>query len=96
MVEYWIHYEDGSFELIRCPECRIDDITHVHEPGRYEGMICNQCATRFDLEERKEEIVKILSEDEVDELPEIVSDGSVKGQKEYEDRARRLREENWE
>ena len=61
--------------------------------GPVRGEICNQCATRFDLEERKGEIVKILSEDEVDEPPEIVSDGSAKGQKEYEDRARRLREE---
>ncbi len=68
----------------------------MHEPGQYEGMICNQCATRFDLEERKGEIVKILSEDEVDELSKIVSDGSAKGLKEYEDRARRLRQENRE
>lgn len=96
MVKYWIYYEDGSFELIKCPECSIEDVTHVHEPGQYEALVCNQCAVRFDLESRKDGIVKILSQDEVDELSKIVSDESVKGQKDYEERARKLREENKE
>jgi hypothetical protein len=94
MVKYWIYYEDGSYELIKCPECKIDNIKHIHEPGQYEGMICNQCATRFNIEESKGKIVKILSEKEIDESPEIISSGSAKGKTEYEERAKRLREEN--
>jgi uncharacterized protein YbaR (Trm112 family) len=96
MVKYWIYYEDESYELIKCPECRIDDIKHVHEPGQYEELICNQCATRFGIEKRKEKIVKILSEEEVDDLSKIVSDESAKGLRESEERAKRLREENKE
>jgi hypothetical protein len=94
MVKYWIYYEDGSYELIKCPECKIDNIKHIHEPGQYEGMICNQCATRFNIEESKGKIVKILSEKEIGESPEIISSGSAKGKIEYEERAKRLREEN--
>lgn len=92
MVKYWIYYEDGSYELIKCPECRIDDISHIHTPGQYEGMICNQCATRFNIEERKEKIVNILSENEIEES-KIISNRSAKSQKEYEKRAKKLREE---
>ena len=93
MVKYWIYYEDGNFELIKCPECRIDDISHNHIPGQYEGMICNQCSTRFNIEERKEKIIKILSENDVEEYPEIASNRSAESQKEYDSRAKRLREE---
>jgi hypothetical protein len=94
MVKYWIYYEDGSYELIKCPECEIDNIDHIHEPGQYEGMICNQCATRFNVEENKDKIIKILSEKEIDGPPEILSSESAKGKIEYEERAKRLREEN--
>ena len=93
MVKYWIYYEDGSFELLKCPECKIDEISHIHEPSQYEGMICNQCATRFNIEERKEGIVKILSENETEVYPKVSSEESAKSQKEYEERAKRLREE---
>ena len=96
MVKYWIYYDDGNYELIKCPECQINDITHLHEPGQYEGMICNQCATHFNLEDRKEKIVKILSENDLGEGTKIVSEESVKELKEYEERARKIREENKE
>jgi hypothetical protein len=96
MVKYWIYYEDGSYELIKCPECAIEDVKHIHEPGQYDELVCNQCASRFHLEERKDGIVKILSQDEVDEISKIASEESVKAQKEYEERARKLREENRE
>ena len=96
MVKYWIYYKDGSYELIKCPECKIDNIKHIHEPGQYDEMICNQCATRFNIEERKDKIVKILSEKEIGGSPEIVSGRSITGQIEYEERAKRLREENRE
>ena len=76
MVKNWIYYEDGNFELIKCPECLIDDISHVHTPGQYEGMICNQCSTRFNIEERKEKIIKIRSENDVEECE---GDGGLGG-----------------
>lgn len=53
-------------------------------------MVCNVCAARFNLEDRKESIVKIVSEEE-GEPPEILSDSSLKTE-----RARRLRSENRE
>jgi hypothetical protein len=96
MVKYWIYYEGGSYELIKCPECKINDISHIHTSGQYEGMICNQCATHFNLEDRKEKIIKILSENDISEHSKIVSDESAKGLKEYDDRAKKLREENKE
>ena len=96
MVKYWIYYDDGTYELIKCPECKIDDISHFHASGHYEGMICNQCATNFNLEDRKEAIVKILSEEDISEHSKIVSNESAKSLKDYEDRARKLREENKE
>jgi hypothetical protein len=95
MVKYWIYYDDGNFELIKCPECSLDDVSHTHGPSNYEEMVCNQCATRFNLEKRKEKIVKIVSEEE-GEPPEILSDSSLKSEKEYAERARRLRSENRE
>jgi hypothetical protein len=96
MVKYWIYFDDGTYELIKCPECQIDDISHIHASGQYEGMICNQCATNFNLEDRKEAIVKILSEEDISEHSKIVSNESAKSLKDYEDRARKLREENKE
>jgi acetyl-CoA carboxylase beta subunit len=96
MVKYWIYYDDGNYELIKCPECKIEDISHVHTPGEYEDMICNQCATRFKLQERKEKIMKILSEEEMEEKDKIASSDAVERQKEYEDRAKRMRKENRE
>jgi hypothetical protein len=79
--------------LIRCPECRLEDISHVHIPGQYDEMICSQCATRFKLDDRKNKIVKIVSDEEVDESSKIVSNQTEKAQKEFEERARKLREE---
>jgi hypothetical protein len=96
MVKYWIYYEDGNYELIKCPECQINDILHVHTPGQYKGMICNQCATHFNLEDRKEKIVKIISENDFTEYSKVVSKESAKDLNEYEDRAKTLREENKE
>jgi len=58
-------------------------------------MVCNVCAARFNLEDRKESIVKIVSEEE-GEPPEILSDSSLKTEREYAERARRLRSENRE
>ena len=95
MVKYWVYYDDGSFELIKCPECSLDDVTHAHDPSSYEEMVCNVCAARFKLEDRKDSIVKIVSEDE-GESPEILSDSSLKIEKEYAERTRRLRAENRE
>jgi hypothetical protein len=94
MVKYWIYYEDGNYELIKCPECQITDISHKHTPGQYEGMICNQCAAHFNLEDRKEKIVKILSESDLAEDSKIVSNESAKELKEYKERARKIREDN--
>jgi hypothetical protein len=96
LVKYWIFYEDGNYELIKCPECQIEEISHVHTPGEYEDMICNQCATRFNLQERKEKITKILSEEEMEDMDKIVSGDTVKGQKEFDERAKKMREENRE
>jgi len=58
-------------------------------------MVCNVCATRFNLEDRKESIVKIVREGE-GEPPKILSDSSLKTEKEYAERARKLRSENKE
>ena len=96
MVKYWIYYENGNYELIKCPECKINDIKHIHTPGQYEGMICNQCATHFKIEDRKEKIVQILSENDISEHSKVVSNELAKDLKEYEDRAKKLREDNKE
>ncbi len=95
MVKYWVYYDDGSFELIKCAECGLDDVSHPHDPSNYEEMVCNVCAARFNLEDRKKSIVKIVSEEE-GEPPEILSDSSLKTEREYAERARRLRSENRE
>ena len=95
MVKYWVHYDDGSLELIKCPECGLDDVSHAHDPSNYEEMVCNVCAARFNLEDRKESILKIVREGE-GEPPKILSDSSLKVEKEYAERARRLRAENRE
>ena len=82
--------------LIKCPECKLDDISHIHKPSQYEGMVCSECATHFNLEERKEKIVKIISENDMSEHSKVASLESVKSLREYEDRAKKLREDNKE
>ena len=71
MVNYWVYYDDGNYELIKCPECNLDDVSHQHDPSNYKKMVCSVCAARFNLEGRKESIVKIVSEEE-GEPPEIL------------------------
>jgi len=93
MVKHGIYYEDGSYDLIKCPQCQSDETSPV-KGADYEVMICTQCVNRFHIGEQGKKIVKILSEDEADpERAEVVSGKVVKDYEEYQDRAKRLRKE---
>ena len=93
MVKYRIYYEDGSYDLIRCPECDSEE-TSLAGGDDFGAMICGQCKIRFQIEEQGKKIVKVLSEDDVGyERTAVVSGRSVEDLKEYEERAKRLRKE---
>ena len=91
MVKYRIEYEDGSYDLVRCPECDGEE-TSLAKGDEFGAMICTQCKIRFQIEGQGKKIVKVLSEDDPDyERTPVVSGGSVEDLEEYEERARRLR-----
>jgi transcriptional regulator NrdR family protein len=93
MVKYRIYYEDGSYDLIRCPECDSEE-TSMAEGDDMRARICTQCKIRFQIEEQEKKIVKVLSEADPDyERTPVVSGGSVEDLEEYKERARRLRKE---
>lgn len=92
MVKYRIYYEDGSYDLIKCPECSSKD-TSLNEGEDLIGMICTACETRFHIGEQGKKIIKIVSDDEAERENVIISENMVRDIKEFEDRAKRLRKE---
>ena len=93
MVRYKVEYEDGSYDLIKCPECNSEDIKHDHSEEHLLDMICTLCKLRFELEETDRKIVQVTTEGETRELPTIIPGDKAEAQKEYEETAQRLRRE---
>jgi hypothetical protein len=92
MVRYRVEYEDGSYDLIKCPECRSEDVTHDHDEERLLDMVCTTCKLRFELDESDKKIVQLTAERDR-ESPAIIMGEKAEAQKEYEEMARRLRKE---
>jgi DNA-directed RNA polymerase subunit RPC12/RpoP len=92
MARYKIEYEDGSYDLIKCPECNSQDIQHHHDEERLLDMICTTCKQRFELNATDKKIVQITTEPDR-EPPAIITGEKAKAQREYEETAKRLRKE---
>jgi uncharacterized protein YbaR (Trm112 family) len=90
MTRYRIQYEDGSYTLIKCPECNSHDLNHDQDHNL--NMICTPCRTRFEINETDKKILQVTAEEDT-EPPAIVSGEKAKAQREYEETARRMRKE---
>jgi hypothetical protein len=93
MVKFKVEYEDGSYDLIKCPECNSEDISHDHNEEKPLDMICSSCLLRFEIEETDRKIIHVTTESESRESPTIISGKKVKAQQEYEEMSQRLRKE---
>jgi hypothetical protein len=92
MARYKVEYEDGSYDLIKCPECNSEDIEHHHDEERLLDMICTSCKLRFELDGTDKKIVQITTEADR-EPPAIITGEKAEAQREYEETAKRLRKE---
>ena len=90
MARYRVQYEDGSYTLIKCPECNSDDINHDDE--HLLNMICTSCKLRFEINGTDKKIVQVTAEEDT-EPPAIISGEKARAQREYEETARRMRKE---
>jgi hypothetical protein len=95
MARYKVEYEDGSYDLIKCPECSREDIEHDHDEEHLLDMICTTCKLRFELDGSDKKIIQVTSEAD-SESPAIVTGEKAEAQREYEETARRLRKERYE
>ena len=93
MARYKIEYEDGSYTLIKCPECNNDDNTHDKEHTL--NMICTTCKQRFEINGTDKKITQVTAERDT-EPPTILSGDKAKAQREYQETARRMRKETKE
>ena len=92
MARYKVEYEDGSYDLIKCPECNSNDITHDHNQERPLDMICTTCRQRFQLNQTDKKITQVTTKTDR-EPPAIITGEKAEAQREYEKTARRLRKE---
>ena len=92
MARYKVEYEDGSYDLIKCPECNSEDIEHDHDEEHLLDMICSSCKLRFELDGSDKKIIQVTTEADRDP-PAIITGEKVEAQREYEETARRLRKE---
>lgn len=90
MTRYKVEYEDGSYDIIKCPECNSDDLNHDQEHRL--NMICTPCKVRFEINETDKKVILVTAERD-NEPPAIVSGEKAKAQREYEETARRMRKE---
>lgn len=90
MTRYKVEYEDGSYDIIKCPECDSDDLNHDQEHRL--NMICTPCKVRFEINETDKKVILVTAERD-NEPPAIVSGEKAKAQREYEETARRMRKE---
>ncbi len=90
MTRYRVQYEDGSYTLIKCPECNSDDTNH--DDQHHLNMICTTCKLRFKIHETDKKITQVTTEEDT-EPPAIISGEKAKAQREYEETARRMRKE---
>lgn len=90
MTRYRVEYEDGSYDIIKCPECDSDDLNHDQEHRL--NMICTPCKVRFEINETDKKVLLVTAERD-NEPPAIVSGEKAKAQREYEETARRMRKE---
>lgn len=90
MARYRVEYEDGSYTLIKCPECSSDDTTHDDE--HHLNMICTSCKLRFEIDGSDKKILQVTTEGDT-EPPAIIPGEKAKAQREYEETARRMRKE---
>ena len=93
MVKYRVDYEDGSYALIKCPECNSEDISHEHDEERPLDMVCTSCRLRFELEETERKIIQVTTEGATRESPAIIPGRKAESQKEYKATTKRLRKE---
>ena len=93
MVKYRIQYEDGSYDIIKCPECSSQDVTHDHNQERPLDMVCTTCRLRFELQETDKKISQVTAEGDTRETPSIIPGEKAEAQREYEETARRMRKE---
>ncbi len=93
MVRFRVDYEDGSFDLIKCPECNSEDISHDHNEEKPLDMICSSCLLRFEIEETDRKIIQVTTESDSSESPAIIQDKKAKARQDYEELAQRLRKE---
>ena len=91
MVKYRIDYEDGNYDIIKCPECKSEELTHEHKEGHLLDMICTTCRARFKIDEEDKDIIQVEVEEKSKESPTILTREAVKEQLEYEKSAKRLR-----
>ena len=90
MTRYRVEYEDGSYTLIKCPECSNDDLNHEEE--HLLNMICTSCKLRFEINGTDKKIVQVTTEGDT-EPPAIIPGEKAKSQMEYQETARRMRKE---
>jgi DNA-directed RNA polymerase subunit RPC12/RpoP len=90
MTRYRVEYEDGSYDIIKCPECNSEDTDH--DQDHHLNMICTSCTTRFEINSTDKKITQVTTEPDT-EPPAIISGEKAKAQREYEENARRMRKE---
>ena len=90
MTRYRVEYEDGSYALIKCPECNSDDLNH--DEDHHLNMICTPCRARFEISRPDKKILQVTTEGDT-EPPAIISGEKAKAQREYEETSRRMRKE---
>jgi uncharacterized Zn ribbon protein len=93
MTRYKVQYDDGSYALVKCPECNSEDTNHDQE--HHLNMICTTCKLRFELDTTEKKITQVTVEEDT-EPPAIVSGDKAKTQREYEETAKRMRKETKE
>ena len=72
MVRYRVEYEDGSYDLLNCPECSEDDITHDGEHTL--NMICTSCRLHFEIQSPDKKVIQVTAEP--DKEPPASSQGT--------------------
>ncbi len=90
MVRYRVEYQDGSYDLLKCPECSSDDIIHDDEHNL--NMICASCRQHFEIQSPDKKVTQVTVEPDK-EPPAIISGDKAKAQRDYEETARRMRKE---
>ena len=87
MTRYRVECQDGSYDIIKCPECNSKDTDH--DQDHHLNIICTTCRARFEINASDNKISQVTTEADT-EPPAIISGEKANAQRIYEENARRM------